>query len=169
MKRSMAVLAVAAAIAAIGLMSVGMAAGLGDRSPQIPAAAGKVDGRIVVVNFWASWCGPCVEELPQLDAMAKRLKALPVTVLAVNLDVDRSKAAGLMEHLKVGLEVVFDPEGALAGKFEPPAMPTTYIVDGKGVIRHVHAGFDANTVARVEADVRALAEERNERTQTPGE
>jgi|SRR6185436_8609862 len=115
-------------------------------------------GQVVLLDLWASWCGPCKEELPLLDAMAARLRAKGVTVLAVSLDENREDAVGFLKSReRWSLALAHDPEGRLADRLKPARMPTSYIIDRGGIIREVNAGFEREDVARIEARLTQLA------------
>jgi thiol-disulfide isomerase/thioredoxin len=116
-------------------------------------------GQVVLLDLWASWCGPCKEELPLLDAMAARLRPKGVTVLAVSLDENREDAVGFLKSRGVrwSLSLAHDPDGRLADRLKPARMPTSYIIDRAGIIREVNAGFEREDVARIEARLTQLA------------
>ncbi len=104
-------------------------------------------GGVTLVNFWASWCGPCAVEFPNLNKLAGDYKAKGVRVLAINIDKDRPSADRfLTRYAKEGtaLTVLLDPTSKTAEAYGTKAMPTTYIVDAKGVVRFVHVGFRAD-------------------------
>jgi peroxiredoxin len=97
-------------------------------------------GQVVVLNFWATWCPPCIEEMPSLVEMQRRFKAKGVTVLAVSVDVDESAYRQFVKDHNVNLLTVRDPDqksSALYGTFK---FPETYIVDRNGVIRRKFIG-----------------------------
>jgi peroxiredoxin len=97
-------------------------------------------GQVVVLNFWATWCPPCIEEMPSLVEMQRRLKDKGVTVLAVSVDVDESAYRQFVKDHNVNLLTVRDPDqksSALYGTFK---FPETYIVDRNGVIRRKFIG-----------------------------
>lgn len=116
-------------------------------------------GKVVLLDVWASWCGPCKQELPMLDAIAGRLRRRGVEVLAVSIDQQREnvdKFLGAQAHWS--LTVAHDPGGAIADTFQPDKMPTSYVIDRLGVIRHVNSGFvpaDAPEIERRLADLAA--------------
>jgi cytochrome c biogenesis protein CcmG/thiol:disulfide interchange protein DsbE len=118
-------------------------------------------GKVVLLDLWASWCAPCKEELPLLDAMATRLRSKGVTILAVSIDENRDDALGFLSSRGAdwSLALAHDPEGKLAERLKPPRMPTSYIVDREGVIRHVNLGFERADVAKIEARLTRLAAE----------
>ena len=126
----------------------------GTRPPRIGASApdfavqdgpGKVTlrqfrGQVVVLNFWATWCPPCVSEMPSLVEMQRRMKAKGVTVLAVSVDVDENAYRQFLKDHNVNLLTVRDPDqksSALYGTFK---FPETYIVDRDGLIRRKFIG-----------------------------
>ena len=97
-------------------------------------------GQVVVLNFWATWCPPCVEEMPSLVEMQRRMKAKGVTVVAVSTDVDESAYRQFLKTHGVNLVTVRDPDqksNALYGTFK---FPETYIIDRNGVIRRKFIG-----------------------------
>ena len=97
-------------------------------------------GQVLVLNFWATWCPPCIEEMPSLVEMQRRLKSKGVTVLAVSVDVDESAYRQFVKDHNVNLLTVRDPDqksSALYGTFK---FPETYIVDRNGVIRRKFIG-----------------------------
>jgi thiol-disulfide isomerase/thioredoxin len=112
---------------------------------------GDYRGKVVLLDVWASWCGPCKQELPMLDDMAKRLRADGVEVLAVSIDQER---ANLVKFLKVrprwSLTIAHDPQGAIADRLAPEKMPTSYIIDREGIIRYINSGFEPSDAAVIE-------------------
>jgi thiol-disulfide isomerase/thioredoxin len=116
-------------------------------------------GKVVLLDIWASWCGPCKEELPLLDAMAARLKSKGVTIVAVSIDESREDAMGFLNARGStwSLSLAHDPQGRVAERLKPPKMPTSYIVDRAGIIRHVNSGFERDDVAKIEARLTQLA------------
>lgn len=122
-------------------------------------ASADLKGKVVLYDIWASWCGPCKEELPLLDAMAGRLKSKGVEIVAISIDEDRDAA---VQFLKAhsgewSLSLAHDPEGRVPDRLKPPKMPTSYIVDREGVVRFINAGFDRSDAAEFEARLTALA------------
>ena len=116
-------------------------------------------GNIVLVNFWASWCGPCREELPAMEALQQEYQDLGFTVLAVNLDDDPSKADVLLDDIDVTFPVLFDPEGDVSEMYDVSAMPTTVIIDRDGMARLTHKGYQSGDEAKYEKAVKLLMRE----------
>lgn len=96
-------------------------------------------GRVVVVSFWASWCGPCRLELPALSEYAATRK--DVDFIAVNVDRQTSAAEGFLWTVHVSLPIAWDTEAAMLGEFGVLSMPTTFVVDASGVVRHKKVGY----------------------------
>jgi cytochrome c biogenesis protein CcmG/thiol:disulfide interchange protein DsbE len=126
-----------------------------------PLDAATLKGKVILLDIWASWCAPCKEELPLLDQMAARLSKRGVLILAVSIDESRDEArAFLATHAgSWSLALAHDPDGKIAERLHPPKMPTSYIVDRAGVIRHVNAGFQREDAPNIEAKLSALSDE----------
>ena len=97
-------------------------------------------GQVVVLNFWATWCPPCVEELPSLVEMQRRTKAKGVTVLAVSVDVDENAYKQFVKDHNVNLLTVRDPDQRSSGLYGTFKFPETYIIDRNGVMRRKFIG-----------------------------
>lgn len=114
-------------------------------------------GKVVLIDFWASWCEPCKRELPELEKLGRELGPRGLVILAVNIDEQRANAERMARQLGLTLPVALDPDGKVAGTWDPPKMPTSYLVDRKGVVRFVHAGFDGPPdVARLRRELEQL-------------
>ena len=120
----------------------------------------KLRGKVVLVDFWASWCGPCRQAFPAYDAMWKRHAEEGFAVLGVNVDEQRADADRFLKAMPVGFAVVFDAGGKAPVAYGVKAMPSSYLVGRDGRVRAVHLGFKTSDAGRIEAEVRAaLAEE----------
>ncbi|HEY6878982.1 MAG TPA: TlpA disulfide reductase family protein [Polyangiales bacterium] len=144
---------------AVGDGAVAPEIALKDRAGH-PVKLAELKGKVVLVDFWASWCGPCREELPVLDALYKKYKERGLVIIGVGLDRDTDKLNKFLRALPLSFPVVHDPAGAVADKYEPPKMPSSYIIDKRGLIRHVHAGFKASDKAVLEKELTALLSEK---------
>jgi thiol-disulfide isomerase/thioredoxin len=100
----------------------------------------KKRGKHVVIAFWASWCGPCQDELPQLVLLSKRYPK----VHFIAVDVDRNPAAGrrMLERMKLKIPVAFDPENKALARYDVASMPTSYIIDPKGTVKFRKVGYN---------------------------
>ncbi|HLV86624.1 MAG TPA: TlpA disulfide reductase family protein [Candidatus Sulfotelmatobacter sp.] len=97
-------------------------------------------GQIVVLNFWATWCAPCVEEIPSLIEMQRRMKAKGIIVLAVSVDVDEKAYRQFVKEHNVNLLTVRDPSGKSNGLYGTYKFPETYIIDRNGIMRRKFLG-----------------------------
>ena len=97
-------------------------------------------GQVVVLNFWATWCPPCVEELPSLMSMQERTRASGVVVLGVSIDVDDNAYHRFLKQRSVNFLTVRDPEQKVADLYGTAGWPETYIIDRKGVMRRKVVG-----------------------------
>jgi len=98
-------------------------------------------GKVVYVDFWASWCGPCAKSFPFLNQMHNELKDKGLQIIGVNLDENSEDAKAFLGNYPVSFPVVADTDEQCAKKFEVTAMPSSYVVDRKGIVRHVQLGF----------------------------
>jgi cytochrome c biogenesis protein CcmG, thiol:disulfide interchange protein DsbE len=100
----------------------------------------QLKGQVVVLNFWATWCPPCIEEMPSLVRMQQRMQSKGVTVLAVSIDVDESNYRRFLKDHGVNMLTVRDPDQKSAGLYGTFKFPETYIIDRKGVMRRKFIG-----------------------------
>jgi len=107
---------------------------------QTKATLSQFKGQIVVLNFWATWCAPCIEEIPSLVEMQRRMKSKGVTVLAVSVDVDESAYLRFVKEHNVNLLTVRDPSGKSNGLYGTHVYPETYIIDRDGIMRRKFLG-----------------------------
>ncbi len=109
-------------------------------------------GKVVMLNFWASWCGPCREEMPLLDQLHQRYQSQGFVLLGVNTDADVAQANKLLEEIPVDFPVVYDTAGHASNAYGVDAMPTTILIDKEGKLRFRHRGYspgDENDYERV--------------------
>jgi peroxiredoxin len=98
-------------------------------------------GDVVLINFWASWCGPCRQEMPLLSELHAKYKAMGFTVLGVNVEEDSSEAKKLLQNMPVSFPVLFDNESVVSKQYDVVAMPSTVLVDRDGKMRFLHKGY----------------------------
>ncbi len=115
-------------------------------------------GKVVYLDFWASWCAPCQAALPALEELRKEFPADQFQVIAVNVDQDPEKALRLLEKHKIGYPSAADPEGRLPETFKLKTMPTSYLIDREGVVRLVHPGFRSSDVEELRKKIQTLVE-----------
>ena len=98
-------------------------------------------GDVVMINFWATWCGPCRQEMPLLDELYSRYQRVGFNLLGVNIDDDSRRAMKMIDELGVNFPVLFDATKEVSNLYQVDAMPVTVIVDREGNVRHVHQGY----------------------------
>lgn len=118
-------------------------------------------GEVVLINFWATWCPPCRQEMPLLDQIHSRYEPLGFTLLGVNVEQDSRLADRFLEDVPVNFPILLDPEEQVSKLYEVPAMPTTVIVDRKGTVRYIHYGYRPGDEEAVQNAVRSLMRERS--------
>ena len=138
----------------------------GARAPEIGLASianggGQIDlaslrGQVFVVDFWASWCAPCADEMPVLERLYTTHRQNGFTVVGVSQDSGESNVQTFLRRIPVSFPIVLDQGHGVAGRYSPPRMPTSFIVDRRGIVRHVHAGFRSSDAAAIEREVAAL-------------
>lgn len=120
----------------------------------------EAPGRVVVVDFFASWCDPCRVQLPHLGALARERGPEGLVAYGVAVDDDRAAVDGFAQGLGVEFPILWDPGGdRVARKLGIERLPTTILVDRRGIVRHVHVGYDERVEERVAAEVKALLAE----------
>jgi thiol-disulfide isomerase/thioredoxin len=113
--------------------------------------------RLAVIDFWATWCEPCREQLPFLERLAETYRESGLAVWAVSFDEDRAAVDEFVGRTSLELPVLWDKGGAsLAEKLDVTRLPTTLVVDGAGVVKAVHLGYDRAAGEALEAEVREL-------------
>ena len=119
----------------------------------------ELRGQVVYVDFWASWCVPCRLSMPTLDDLYRRNKSRGFAVVGVNKDATAADARRFLVKVPVSFPLVQDGADAAARGFDVKAMPSGYLVDRKGVVRHVHRGFTVQTRAELEREIDTLLDE----------
>jgi len=136
----------------------------GDAAPAFsaPGVAGGVvslasyRGKVVYLDFWASWCGPCAQSLPALERLRREFAAGDFQVVAVNVDHNTALAKSFLRRRPVGYPSALDPEGAIPGRYGVESMPTSFLIDRDGIVRHVHRGFRAEDEALLRERIQGL-------------
>ncbi len=113
-------------------------------------------GRVVMVNFWATWCGPCRQEMPQLNRLYEKYHAAGFVLLGVNVDDDQRKAAEVAGKLGVTFPVLLDTDKTVSKLYDLSTMPSTVIIDRDGKVRYVHRGYLTGYEDNYEKQIREL-------------
>lgn len=116
-------------------------------------------GRVVWLDFWASWCAPCKLSFPYMRDLARRHGG-DLAVVTVNLDRSRAAADAFLARAGTDLPVIYDNSGALARQYRVADMPTSVLIDRSGRVRFTHRGFHPSDTGEYEAHVRQLIQER---------
>jgi len=151
------------------LVTTGLAqgAGPGEKAPDFTGKTltgkniklSELRGRIVLINFWGTWCAPCKEELPYFNRLYGKYKGIGLEILAVNVDKVAAQAAGMSGALGLTFPVILDPFGNLFDLYQIRNMPTSFVVGKNGMIRYIHWGFGPNDPSRYEAEIKTLLKE----------
>lgn len=116
-------------------------------------------GEVLLVNFWASWCGPCRQEMPLLDALQQRYGDLGFSVVGVNVDKDSALANKLLKDIPVSFPVLLDNTGSVSASYNVSAMPTTVLIDRDGNMRYLHKGYKPGYEQDYEKQIKELIRE----------
>src|SRR4051794_37962971 len=116
-------------------------------------------GDVVIINFWATWCGPCRQEMPLLDDIQAKYRRAGMVLLSVNLDEDQARAEEFARTLKISYPVLVDAKKEVAKAFQVGNMPATVLVDRSGVIRYVSDGYKSGYEKRYTDKLRELLNE----------
>ncbi|MFQ6005417.1 MAG: TlpA family protein disulfide reductase [Woeseia sp.] len=151
-------------LAASGIASSGLA---GQPAPDfvLKSATGEnlrlreYRGDVVMINFWATWCGPCRQEMPLLDELYGRYQRVGFSLLGVNIDDDSRRAMAMVDELGVTFPVLFDEDKQVSKLYEVEAMPVTLLLDREGTVRHVHLGYQPGYEQKYLNEIRALLRE----------
>lgn len=116
-------------------------------------------GEVVMINFWASWCGPCRQEMPLLDEIYAQYQPMGFTILGVNVEEDSTKARKMLGDAPVNFPVLFDNDSEVSKLYNVVAMPSTVLVDRNGNVRYLHQGYKPGYEEAYQQQVRALIRE----------
>jgi peroxiredoxin len=143
------------------------AANVGTPAPDFVLTArdgGKVrladlKGDVVMINFWASWCGPCRQEMPLLSQLQTKYEPLGFKLLGVNVEPDTQAALAWLKDVTVTFPILFDTSSEVAGRFGVEGMPSTVFVDRAGNVRYVHRGYKPGDESKYADMIRSLVKE----------
>jgi peroxiredoxin len=157
----------ALALAALMPLAAAAAAPAGARAPDFTLRSSdgrnvrleELRGQVVLVNFWATWCGPCREEMPKLNALYAKYRNSGVVLLGVNIDDDPNTALATAGKLGVSFPVLLDTDKKVSKLYDLSTMPSTVVIDRDGKLRYVHRGYREGTESEYEQTIRGLLKE----------
>lgn len=155
------------AMAAIIVAGSAFAADAGGPAPAFTLAAltgqqatlSQYKGQVVMLNFWATWCGPCQQEIPLLDQMYKKYKPAGFTLIGVNVDKEAAPVKDLLARKPVSYPVLLDPANQVSKAYHVDEMPSSVIIDRKGEIRFIHRGYRPGDENEYQDRIRQLIKE----------
>ena len=113
-------------------------------------------GRVVMVNFWATWCGPCRQEMPQLNKLYEKYRGAGFVLLGVNVDDDPRNAAEVAAKLGVKFPMLLDTDKKVSHLYDLASMPSTLLIDRDGKVRYLHRGYQSGYEDTYEKQIREL-------------
>jgi len=117
-------------------------------------------GKVVYLDFWASWCGPCKQSFPWLDGLVRDYRSQNFVVISVNVDKSRDRAERFLNETPADFSIVYDPRGELASTYKVAGMPSGVLIDRTGHVRFQHAGFSEKEKGLYEEQVKTLLAEK---------
>jgi peroxiredoxin len=119
----------------------------------------ELAGNVILLNFWASWCGPCRTEMPLLNELQNRYEPLGFTVLGVNVEEDSSPAKTFLAKTPVEFPILLDNRNEVSKRYDVLAMPTTVMIDRNGKVRYLHKGYQAGDEKKYKKMIKKLVRE----------
>lgn len=116
-------------------------------------------GKVVLLDFWASWCIPCRKSFPEVDRLSKEFEAKGLVVIAVSVDEQRKNAESFLSQFPHSMTIALDEKGTAAQAFDLQGMPSSLIVDRTGRIRYTHMGYTDKTIAQFRTEISQLLAE----------
>ena len=113
-------------------------------------------GKVVLLDFWASWCPPCLKSLPKYNDLRREIGTANFEIVAVNVDENTDDARKFLQKYPVSYPIAKDPKGVLPGVFGVKAMPTSYLIDKNGVVQYVHAAFKDGDIEKLKVEIEKL-------------
>ena len=128
---------------------------------NLAASLAATKNKVLLVDFWATWCPPCKQSIPFFNALQNELQHQGFEIIAINVDEKTSDTKTFLNTYPVNYIVALDPQGDCPKKYDVKAMPSTYLIDRKGKIRHVHLGFHPGDEQEIRNQVIKLLKETN--------
>ncbi|MFT5209555.1 MAG: peroxiredoxin [Flavobacterium sp.] len=150
-------------LTALSVANLAYSLELGDQAPDFELTTLGEDkslslssfhGKVVFLDFWASWCPPCLISIPEYAAWAREIESEDFVILTINLDKKTKKALHFLKKHPVPYAVLWDASGGVAQKYKIPSMPTSYIIDQDGRVSYIHKGFKAGDLELIKEEVK---------------
>ncbi len=119
----------------------------------------ELRGQVVMINFWASWCGPCRQEMPLLDQLYQRYQPMGFTLLGVNVEEDSRAADKVLSQIPVSFPILYDNKNQVSETYDVSAMPSTVLIDRDGKVRYLHKGYLPGYEEDYQQQIRELVRE----------
>jgi len=113
----------------------------------------SLKGKVVYLDFWASWCDPCRKSFPWMNEIHSRYDSKKFTIIAVNLDSSKSDAQKFLKIVPADFDIAYDPNGTVASKYKLKTMPSSYLIDKKGNLIYVHQGYREGETKEIETKI----------------
>ena len=126
---------------------------------SLPAVNGEtialqsLRGKVVLLNFWATWCGPCRQELPELARVQEKFRDRGLAVVAVTVDNEVENVRAFLKKYDIKLQALWDKKKKVADAYVVEKMPSSYLIDRNGVVRFIHRGYTPEELKRIEAEI----------------
>jgi len=120
---------------------------------QLDTLIAQHQGKVIYVDFWASWCGPCRQSFPWMNKIEGQFKSQGFTIISINLDAEHDLAEKFLNDNPANFTVVYDPKGELARLFNIQGMPSSLIISKKGEVKYAHSGFFKQKVQKYEQEI----------------
>jgi peroxiredoxin len=126
--------------------------------PRAPLSLDKLRGSVVVLDFWGTYCGPCKQSLPKLQALSAKYSSDGLKVIGISEDEadDKGKIVPYVQARGATFAIAWDDDRSIARRYRPDTMPSTFVIDRRGVVRFVHVGYHEGDEKAVEREIREL-------------
>lgn len=128
---------------------------------QLPNNLSELSGKVVYLDFWASWCKPCRKSFPWMNDMQQKYANSGLQIIAINLDTERDLAQTFLSKVPTNIPVIYDPQGKIASDYKLLGMPSSYFIDKKGRLRISHKGFFSDKTPQYEQQLLLLLNEKD--------
>lgn len=130
--------------------------GMANVKPGQKISLSDYHGKVVYLDFWASWCGPCRKSLPALNDIRNKYASRGFEVIAINVDENPDDGLKFLREYSVSYPIAYDPKGAVPAAYQVKGMPYAFLIDRKGIVRHIHEGYRDGDQNKIETKVKAL-------------